>query len=254
MTTPRLNRIVTVSGSTTETARSPVQWGYDKRLLEGFLSEKIGEWYAYSSARPESATLTAQGLLTFGPTGMTLNAVSVGPDGEIQAGVPSLLETLSRDDEDNWVRLTTVAAGDSYLQWTIGDNRLREYSDSVDFPVMDGQLVGSDFDLNEFTYVLVSFARHSAEQPVRTATRKVWAEMLERGSALGVLDITTTEPTTTGSQEEATAVFRYDPDLAVGRSLTDDLDRVWTVDGSRTTEDRRYLEYSLTRTILPAAG
>ena len=68
--------------------------------------------------------------------------------------------------------------------------------------------------------------------------------LTERGSQLGVLDITTGEPTTTASEETGAAVVRYESGLAVGETLTDDLGRVWTVDGSRTLEDRRYLEYS----------
>ena len=70
---------------------------------------------------------------------------------------------------------------------------------------------------------------------------------------MGVLDITTAAPTTTGSQEEGTAVVRYAADLAVGTMLTDDLDREWVIDGSRTIGDRRYLEFSLYRSILPSA-
>ena len=84
--------------------------------------------------------------------------------------------------------------------------------------------------------------------------RKTWGELTERGSALGVLDITTSGPTTTGSQEEAIAIVRYSPALAIGTALTDDLGRVWTVEGSRTIGDRRYLEYSLTRLVGAVGG
>ena len=197
--------------------------------------------------------LTAQGLLNYGPTGIAFASVSVDAEGGQQAGVPDLLTTLSRNDESEWVRIATADSGDSYLQWTVG--RFRFFNDSFEFTISEGQLVGADFSLNDDAYVLLSFERHTAEQSVTTVTaRPVWGELLERGSALGVLDISTAAPTTTGSQEEGTAIIRYAADLAVGTMLTDDLGREWVIDGSRTIGDRRYLEFSLYRSILPAAG
>ena len=178
MTTPRLNRIFRVGGSSTETVRLPIQWGFDTRLLTGFVGARDGEWYPWKSGeRPTDATLTAQGLITFGATGMSFASVSVDSEGAAQAGVPGLLATLSRNDESHWVRLATPDSGDSYLQWNL--TRYWGYADSFDLNLSGGQLVGSDFDLNDDDYVLLSFERHTAEQSVTTVTaRPVWGELI----------------------------------------------------------------------------
>ena len=60
-----------------------------------------------------------------------------------------------------------------------------------------------------------------------------------------------------GNWYRRTAAFttRYDIDLTVPISVTDDLGRIWTVQSARSIQDRRYLEYETFRvvTVLDAA-
>ena len=49
MTTPRLNRIFTVSGSSTVTERRHIPWGFDDNRGTGFVDGAPGRWLAYIS-------------------------------------------------------------------------------------------------------------------------------------------------------------------------------------------------------------
>lgn len=249
MTTPRLNRIFTVSGADTETVDRHIRWGYDERLLpEKGLIQFRGQWIAYGYRSAGADVQTAQRLIDFGITGAGFSAAPVSAGGRNQIDVLNPLAVLSREDEDHWLRLTTPDAGESNLQWTV--SFVRQFWDDVfDLDLTDGQLVGDDFDMPPSAYVQVMLERHTAPQSVAAASLKVWGEIQERGSALGVLTFASDDPVSTGSEEQATAVVRYRPDIAIGLALTDDLGREWAIRGSRTLRDRRYLEYQLTRDV-----
>ena len=223
------------------------------------MDNQSGEWrISYGLfGRFTAAFTTAQEFLdaiaaavgTATPT-FIVGLPTVSPDGTPQVDVPGLGDTISIDDDDHWVRLTTPGAGESYLQWNVRMNTVFTTAGRANWQAEMPVLVGADFALAPDSYATFLFERHTADQTIVSVTdRPVWGELLERGSALGVLDITTADPTTTGSQEEAAAIVRYDAGLAIGTALTDDLARVWTIDGSRTVDDRRYLEFSLSRTV-----
>ena len=152
-------------------------------------------------------------------------------------------------DRNHWLRITTPEAGESYVQFNVAF--IAVHNDEVGLTVEDAQLVGDDFALEQDTYTQFLFERHTSEQSITTTTNlPVWGELTERGSALGVISITSQEdPVTTGSQEEASAVVRYEERLAIGMLLTDDFGRTWGIRGSRTLGDRRYLEFDLSRTV-----
>ena len=258
MTTPRLNRIFTVSGSSTETVEGHIRWGANARANDAFFIQSIaGGWYAdmlanRGAALQDSVTL-ASGLVTFNPYLVAIQNPTVSPDGSNQIGVPALNESLANlADRAHWMRVTTPDAGESYVEFNA--ILITVFVDSPAITILEvgpGQLVGDDFELGPDTYTQFLFERHTAEETVETVSdMPAWGELTERGSSVAVLDITTSDPTTSGSQEEAIAVVRYAPNLAIGTTLTDDLGRVWTVDGSRTLGDRRYLEYSLTRQVI----
>ena len=96
--------------------------------------------------------------------------------------------------------------------------------------------VGSaDFTWGPDTYIQCRFERHQADiAVVERIDMPVWGSLTERGSVLGVVQTTFEGPVTAESQENATAQVRYDPALAIGSMLTDDLEREWSISGSRT--------------------
>ena len=78
-------------------------------------------------------------------------------------------------------------------------------------------------------------------------THQVWARQVERGVTTGLLRIG--DALGTGTEETAAFTTRYDQDLTVPTSITDDLGRVWTVHSARSILDRRFLEYEAFRTL-----
>ena len=268
-TAPRLNRIFTVSGASSEAVEGPIQWGSNVRLPDAFnLTTTMGAWYADAFAArgyalPDSNVLASQ-LVAFAPYQFGILNPTVSPDGTNQNDVPSLRDTLMNAlDRRHWMRVETPDSGESYIEFEV--IRITVFVDQPMITVVEvGQgrdgfaapvLVGDDFALGPDQYVQFSFERHTALQAVETTFgRRVWGRLVERGSALGVLDITTSAPTVGASEETGSAIVRYSPDIAIGTALTDDLGRVWVIEGSRTINDRRHLEFSLARTVAALGG
>ena len=81
-----------------------------------------------------------------------------------------------------------------------------------------------------------------------TTNRKAWGQLSELGLTSGIVSVGSSEIQTT-SEETARLILRYDPDLAQGGKVTDDLGRAWTVRSSRAIQNRRYLEFELYRVV-----
>ena len=255
MTTPRLSRIFTVSGSSTTTERRLIAWGFDT-FTTGFVDDQAGEWQAFAGFQSLLADAAMASVYASTANSLQFNPQSVNADGTDQADLPrlgDLLDVDNRADDGGWVRLSLADNPGAYIQWTVTQAYLRNSGEIlIDFANDGGQLVGDDFVIGCDSYIELRLERRLADQSQTTTTnRPAWGELTERGSALGVIDITAVEggQAVTGSQEEAGAVVRYDPDLAIGTSLTDDLDREWLIRGSRTLQDRRYLEFDLVRNV-----
>ena len=263
MTTPKLNRIVTVSGSSTQSAEQHIRWGSNDRASDAFNIQSVaGGWYAdkfinRGFALPDSAVL-ASDLVAFLPYMVAIQNPTVSPDGTHQINVPVLRDTLINNlDRLHWLRVRTPDSEGAYVEFYV--LRITVFVDAPFVTIVevgnDEQfglpiLVGEDFTLAQDSYTQFEFENHTHQVSTTTITdRRVWGDVLERGSQLGVLDISTDDPTQTASEETATAVVRYQAALAVGETLTDDLGRVWTVEASHTTLDRRFLEYDLTRMV-----
>lgn len=245
MTTPRLNRIFTVSGSSTETALALIRWGINNRAE--LPVDAPGEWTVFAGSRV-TGDKTAQDVISDRWGTFEFFEITVNDDGTPQTDVPGWQTLREIADENHWMRLYS-ADGESYVQATVSFlSGHRPYEIQVDRD--SWTLTGDDFPIPESGYLTFALERHHAQQSITMTTdRRAWGELTERGSSLGVIDLTTGGQSVTGSQEEASAVIRYSPDLAIGTSLTDDLERVWTISGSRTLRDRRYLEFDLTRTV-----
>lgn len=241
-TIPRLNRIFTVSGSTTETVNAQIRWGVNSRADAS--PDAAGEWRVPGL----TGDLTAQDLIDDRASLLEIYQDTVNPDGSQQTDIDGWQTRREQADEGQWLRLYS-ADGESYLEATVSFlSSLRPYE--IEVKSASWALTGVDFPIPESGYLSFALERHTADQSTASVTnRKAWGELTERGSALGVIDLTTGGQATTGSQEEATAVIRYDARLAIGMVLTDDLDRVWTIRGSRTVGDRRFLEFDLTRIV-----
>ena len=91
------------------------------------------------------------------------------------------------------------------------------------------------------------------ESVTTTTDRRVWVAQTERGANIGILSIgVSQDQELTVNQETAEFVTRYEADLALGTSITDDLGRVWEIYSSRTSDDRRFLFFEGRRNVIRA--
>ena len=264
MTTPRLNRIFSVTGSSTRTERRPIEWGYNAVTPNNVPEALAGQWCPFLAGLSTIDDGALASEYAASVTAFDLYPESVGPGGAAQTGVPRIGDQFpvgNTQDDDHWVRLSKPGQN-GYVQWaatsvrTLAGGFQTDGLVRVSVPGGAGQLVGDDFTIGYSDYVVFSFERHAADFPVTTTIdKRVWGELLERGSALGVIDVTTAQgnQVLTGSQEEGSATVRYDPGLGIGTMLVDDLARTWLIRGSRTLRDRRYLEFDLTRQVAGVA-
>ena len=109
--------------------------------------------------------------------------------------------------------------------------------------------MGEPFEWDRNERVFFSVEGITAPQSTsETTNRKAWAALYELGLTSGIVSVGSSEIQTT-SEETARLVIRYDPDLAQGKSVTDDLGREWTVRSSRAIQNRRFLEFELFRLV-----
>ena len=81
-----------------------------------------------------------------------------------------------------------------------------------------------------------------------TLNKKAWGKLTEYGISTDILAVGSDEYQTPG-EESARLTLRYDANLARGKSVTDDLGRLWNVKGSRAIRERRYMEFDLSRRV-----
>ena len=258
MTSPaqNLNRLFTVSGQSPTTQRVPIAWGFDTRIEQGSFPENVepGSYFVRREGGFFGTLLMATD--TSAQAIVDLNLIYAGwlyqpvnEDGTLQTGTdPLTVVTIA--DEQNWIRISTpeaYAAG-NYIQANVTFISIR--ANSVETRLADGVLVGDDFTWGPDTFIQIRFERHEHDQTITAVSDiPVWGRLSERGSQVGIVQLSVDGPVTSESQENAVAIVRYAPNLAIGTSLTDDLGRVWTIAGSRTLQERRFLEYDLTRTV-----
>ena len=80
---------------------------------------------------------------------------------------------------------------------------------------------------------------------------RLLAEIAERGqtATLALEGVQVRLETDAGDMEYAAIRTRYLAEAGIGSTITDDLGRVWTVNGSNTIGDRKYLEFQCSRSI-----
>ena len=86
-------------------------------------------------------------------------------------------------------------------------------------------------------------------QLTQPSTKRVWAQLSERGAGLAFL-IGVAGVSDEGQSEDIEIFTRYDPALIYGLYVIDDLGRRWTITESRTSEDRRHLIYTASRLVV----
>lgn len=98
--------------------------------------------------------------------------------------------------------------------------------------------------------IRLGFSSNVVNTPVESdVDRKVWADIEEQGSRVGLIDITVDNVTVPQTEQVANFRVRYSPILDVGTKITDDLGREWDIISSATDRDRRFIDFEATRKI-----
>lgn len=242
MTTPggQLNRLITVQGSSTTTLPGPFQFPFP--AFGATYSHTLEGWAAGTATTP----LTALPATVAGLEDVTRVAVETptsaptfpqAPEGEGRLYVYN----ADRVELASWERLAVADIDDPL------NNRVGSLFTVTDFQTLraDDALVAADVHLGfeEFQSQVVETHRVS---------KRAWARQLERGAGGGLFSLATDDDddTVTATTEEAEFVTRYDPQIAVGSVITDDLGRNWSIFSSKATDDRRYLIFTCQRSIV----
>ena len=262
--TYRLNRIFTISGASAETAERPIEWRCDFQTglgIGGTASPQLPSAGRYGFARnflnlwTYSDIHDTDSLLDFAPPMLLLPAQSVLADSTPDTVTPRL-EVALKDAalEDVWIRFARESAPANFVEWT-ATGRQDYYSDSPYFQefffvqVESPELVGPPFEWNRDEGIVFTVENQTLAAPVsETAGKKVWGNLIEYGVTSDVLAIGSVETLTPG-EESARLTTRYNAALARGKKALDDLNREWDIRGSRAIQERKYLQYDLSRVV-----
>ena len=266
MRTYQLSRIVTVSGASAETEERPIEWLFDYHDgigISGTASTQLPSHgrYAfnrgsYSGSWHFDEVHDTDGLLATSIPTIELGAQSIFADGSPNTVLPSIEASLTDATLENVeVRFRPERLPDTnYFKWTAtgrgdyfpGQEKFHEY---IFLYVESPELVGDAFSWNRNERVFFFVEEITAPQSTsETTNRKAWGQLSELGLTSGIVSVGSSEIQTT-SEETARLILRYDPDLAQGGKVTDDLGRAWTVRSSRAIQNRRYLEFELYRVV-----
>ena len=230
---PILRRPVDVTASSTVTTQQPTPTQFSDGYGNGF-----DGWYAEDV------------------NGNQLPAPAVPPD-LIPAVEIVLSEQLPRfppfdSQRGGWptVLYGIDATGNAIAEWPITGVSSRR---------LGGQIIGRIVAVGPATMLatsgeIVAFGTNYDVTAVPVTTDTVFrllAEIAERGqtATLALEGVQVRLDTDAGDMEYAAIRTRYLAEAGIGSSVTDDLGRVWTVNGSSTIGDRKYLEFQCSRSI-----
>ena len=260
-----LNRICTISGASAETEDRAIAWRCDFQTgigAAGTADAQLPSAGRYAFARgylnlwTYSDIYDTDTLSSVAPPMLLLPAQSVNADSTPDVSLPRMEVSLKESALDNkWIRFRPERlASDNYLEWT-ATGRQDYFSDSQFFQeyffveVGSATLHGAAFSWDRDESVIWTVEDQIIAAPVSETTgKKVWCNLVELGVSVDVLAIGSNEELTPG-EESARLTVRYNPNIARGRKVTDDLDREWDVKGSRPIRERRYLQFDLTRVV-----
>ena len=237
---PILRRPVDVTGSSTVTTQQPTPTPFDDGYGPGF-----DGWGAVDANGVTLPAPTAPiDLATAVRISLSEQFPAFPPFDSDRGGYPTILYGIDAD-------------GNAIAEWPIalddnGDPRVVRV-------IFGGQVIGRNVFVDTATMlatsgVIVAFGTNYdvTAVPVTTdSTFRVLAEIAERGQS-AILELDGVEVRLNrdaGNLEYATIRTRYVSEIAIGTSVTDDLDRVWTVDSTNTIGDRRFLEFQCSRSI-----
>ena len=262
--TYNLNRIFTISGASAETEEAPIAWLMDFQTgvgASGTASPQLPSAGRYGFARSflnlwhYDSVNSSDEVLNTGISHILLPAQSVNQDSTPNSTLPRLEVSLKDSALDGkWIRFALESNPDNYLEWS-ASGRQDFYSDSrfhqeyFFISVGAPTLVGDSFSWARDELMVITVEDQTAPAPVSSTTgKKAWGALVELGVSADVLAIGSNEELTPG-EESARLTIRYNPNLARGRKVTDDLSREWDVRGSRAIMERRFLQFDLTRVV-----
>ena len=241
MTSAALNRRFTVSGSSTSTITGYTPHQY--RIFEVNPSG-AGRWGAGDAADwladiPATvADLAAATVTRLGLAIEDVDGVDVPAEDDLTGAKVYLV------DDRGVQRITWDVTSAVTIRSGFNTPQRRELT--VANPVVN---VDGDIDP---AMVFFGFASRSVQVSATvTKDARVWGRQLERGSTSGVLSISAGGEVSIEARA-ATAQFRirYDDALANPDQITDDLGRVWYVYSVASVQDRRFLDFETSRTVL----
>ena len=274
MSTPKLNRLHTITASRELTADTLLAWRYGTYSSEplrqyiGLFASNLPSLGKYAWVDTNDATLafeeanTAQKIVAANVGDLELGRNSINDDGTANAVLPipgNLLEhaalvgmeiRFAPADEypDNYVSFISDGRDD----YPTNDDKHGEY---FFIRVRPGTIerTGNDFTLLDTEEVIVTVEGQVAASTLSNsiAYPGVWGEMNEAG--ISQVISATGDLLTTSSEQTASLIVRYRSDLLAGATVTDDLQREWRVTSSRPIRDRRYILYDLARVVQAAA-
>ena len=261
--TQRLNRIVTVSGASAETEERPIPWRFnfqDGVGISGTASTSLPSLGRYAFSRSYLGTWhyddihDTDALLSETIVNIELAAQSVNPDGSADEVLPRIETALSESAlAGKWIRFRPERLdSDNYVEWACSGRA--DYFASQDkfqhfffADVSSPTLSGAAFSWERDESIIITVEDQIT--PIATsatADKKTWALLQELGIQASIVAVGSSEYQT-ASEETARLVIRYDPAIAQGKTVVDDLGRTWQVRGSRALKQRRWLEFDLYR-------
>ena len=238
--TQQLNRILTVNAESTVTRVTLTIYRYT-RLTSRALGLGDGEW--------DSPVSVGSGDMFSDLAAATEMTIADADSRRQTTPRPSAVVAAGGK-----IHLLGNTSGAPVVTWTI--QSWAEVMDLDGHPVGitytftgAGELVGPDEAIPaDNPQIRLGFDGQGVSVPVTTVVgRKVWGRITERGSEAGLLTVGLS--TVEATQEAATFRIRYDPDLANGVGVTDDLGRAWQVTSSRSIGDREFLVFEAFRNI-----